>query len=301
MAQWSGGVQASGVWSKTTVTFWYGGLFNIYQRHSRQIRRVSRGHYLHHYFIVIESSLDLRQQNLLKLLLGLNLNWQPLKTFCVWVSGTEFMKTVLHFNMICLILQTFFYICLTISLSRTTLPEPNRCWLKSNSVLVPLSWSPAPHLLMRHTCSSFELIDSVLKLRTWTYLGPDCALRHTSHSSFAFLPACPLSTLPVPDLISKPAFLYYLPAFCPRPQTLDFPSHCRHCLFWTFLPRSSPGNLTSFRLWLRDCRSLFTICAVNKAVLFHLIVPHLVPTSDPDIHKSVCSNLELSKLSYWLN
>lgn len=153
---------------------------------------------------------------------------------------------------------------------------------------VMITVPPVPHLL-------------IFKLWTWTHSGPICALRHKSHSSVGFLPACLLSTLTVPDLLLKPAFPDCLPAFCPQPRTLDFPACCRLFLFWTFLPCPSPGNLTCFRLWLQACWSLFTICAVNKAVLFRSIVLHLVSTLDPDIHKSVCSNLELSKLSHCLN
>lgn len=146
---------------------------------------------------------------------------------------------------------------------------------------------PAPHLLIRGTCISSWLIDCVFKIRTWTHSGEDCVLRHASHSSLGLVPACLLSTLAGSDLLLKPAFLDYLLAFCPWPQTLDLPSCCRLCLFWSFPPQSSSANFTCFHVWLRDCRSLLTIDAVNKSVVFHWSLLHSVPTLDPDIHKSV--------------
>lgn len=66
----------------------------------------------------------------------------------------------------------------------------------------------------------------------------------TWFSSVDYLPACPWSTLPVPDLCSEPFSPGNLPRLSvPDYEPLVFPTRERLCLFWPDLPHSSPGKL----------------------------------------------------------
>lgn len=146
---------------------------------------------------------------------------------------------------------------------------------------------PAPHLLIRCTCSSLELTDSVFQIWTWTHSGPDrfCVMR-VFPACFS-LPACSLSTLPIPDLPVKPdSWITCLP-FVFDHKLLYLPAHYQPYPFPSILLHSTPGKLTCFRPRQRDCLVLLTICKVNKVVLFLLIVSYLDPCHVSDTKPSI--------------
>lgn len=94
--------------------------------------------------------------------------------------------------------------------------------ISSSSVTIT---PPLPHLLIRHTCSSFTNLQGrkPRKPLTWTVLGQIvfCSMRH-----FLALITCS-------DLLRKPVFPEYLPVFFPWPQTVvfAFPLLTGHGLF----------------------------------------------------------------------
>lgn len=129
-------------------------------------------------------------------------------------------------------------------------------------------WQPRSPI--SHACSSLTNLHCIKAPDCDSFSAILCSV--TCESSQQLFPACLWPCRFLTRLWSLLSWGTYLP---PVPGW-------RLCSSWTFLPCLSPSNLTCFHLRLQDCQFPSTHCEVNKAVLFHSNVLHLVPTLNPD-------------------